>query len=243
MDVRIIAATNRAIAPGTRAPENAQGLRDDVVARLGAAPIHLPPLRDRLEDLRALAAHFLATSRVPGARFEQPAFRALCLHGWPLNVRELEKIVTTAAVLTGGAKPIALRYFPEPIAAAAALPVAAPTARRSLGGPSPTPEQLEELLRRHEGNVADVSRRTWASTAPPSGAGSRSSASARRSSAGTTETQPTSEPWDGFRTSRDGLAWAKPKLPRRGLIRTAPRRFAFTMTSLPPGSSTSWKNE
>ena len=158
MDVRIIAATNRAIAPGTHAPENAPGLRDDIVARLGASPIHLPPLRDRLEDLGALAAHFLATSRVTGARFEQPAFRALCLHGWPLNVRELEKIVTTAAVLTGGAKPIALRDLPEPIAAAAALPVAATIARRSLGGPSPTPAQLEELLRRHEGNVADVSR-------------------------------------------------------------------------------------
>jgi transcriptional regulator with PAS, ATPase and Fis domain len=158
MDVRIIAATNRTISPGARAPENAQGLRDDIVARLGAAPIHLPPLRDRLEDLGALAAHFLATSRVTGARFEQPAFRALCLHGWPLNVRELEKIVTTAAVLTGGAKPIALRDLPEPIAAAAALPVAATIARRSLGGPSPTPAQLEELLRRHEGNVADVSR-------------------------------------------------------------------------------------
>jgi transcriptional regulator with PAS, ATPase and Fis domain len=152
MDVRIVAATNRAIAPGT----GGEGLRDDIVARLGAAPIHLPPLRDRIEDLGALAAHFLAASRVAGVRFEQPAFRALCLHGWPLNVRELEKIVTTAAVLTGGAKPIALRDLPAPIAAAAALP-AAPTARKA-GGPSPTPEQLEELLRRHEGNVADVSR-------------------------------------------------------------------------------------
>jgi transcriptional regulator of acetoin/glycerol metabolism len=157
MDVRIIAATNRAIAAGTRAPENAQGLRDDILARLGAAPIHLPPLRDRLEDLGALAAHFLGASRVKGS-FEQPAFRALCLHSWPLNVRELEKIVTTAAVLTGGAKPIALRDLPGPIAAAAAQPVVAATARRSLGSPSPTPAELEELLRRHEGNVADVSR-------------------------------------------------------------------------------------
>ena len=154
MDVRIIAATNRVIAPA--GAKNAQGLRDDIVARLGAAPIHLPPLRDRLEDLGALAAHFLAAARVTGAKFEQPAFRAICLHGWPLNVRELEKIVTTAAVLTGGAKPIALRDLPDPIAAAVALP-AGPAARRPAG-PSPTPEQLEELLRRYDGNVADVSR-------------------------------------------------------------------------------------
>ena len=80
----------------------------------------------------------------------------MALHGWPLNVRELEKIVTTAAVLTGGSKPIALRDLPEPIAKAVTLP-ATPGTRRSTG-PSPTPAQLEELLRRYEGNVADVSR-------------------------------------------------------------------------------------
>ena len=153
MDVRIIAATNRTVSGGGKGP---QGLRDDIVARLGAAPIHLPPLRNRIEDLGALAAHFLGASRVGQGRFEQPAFRALALHAWPLNVRELEKIVSTAAVLTGGTQPIALRDLPEPIAKAIALP-AAPGARRSTG-PSPTPAQLEELLRRYEGNVADVSR-------------------------------------------------------------------------------------
>jgi transcriptional regulator of acetoin/glycerol metabolism len=70
-------------------------------------------------------------------------------------VRELEKIATTAAVLTGG-KPISLRDLPEPIARVLSVP-AVPGARRSTG-PSPTPAQLEELLRRYEGNVADVSR-------------------------------------------------------------------------------------
>ncbi|HMF40580.1 MAG TPA: sigma 54-interacting transcriptional regulator [Polyangia bacterium] len=150
MDVRIIAATNRTVAgPGK------SGLRDDIVARLGAAPIHLPPLRNRIEDLGALIGHFLGGVPAQGPRFEQPAFRALSIHAWPLNVRELEKIVTTAAVLTGG-KPIALRDLPEPIARVLSAPVAAGV-RRSTG-PSPTPAQLEELLRRYEGNVADVSR-------------------------------------------------------------------------------------
>src|SRR5215471_2781979 len=92
MDVRVIAATNRVAAAGGKGPA---GMRDDIVARLGAAPIHLPPLRDRIEDLGVLIAHFLRAT--PGVRFEQPAFRALSLHPWPLNVRELEKIVTTAA--------------------------------------------------------------------------------------------------------------------------------------------------
>jgi transcriptional regulator with PAS, ATPase and Fis domain len=151
MDVRILAATNRTAAAPGKGPS---GLRDDIVARLGAAPIHLPPLRNRVEDLGALAAHFLRGT--PSVKFEQPAFRALALYGWPLNVRELEKIVSTAAVLTGGDKPIALRDLPEPMARALGAPPA--TAARRPNGPSPTPAQLEELLRRYEGNVADVSR-------------------------------------------------------------------------------------
>ena len=153
MDVRIIAATNRTQGL-TGAGRGPGGQRDDNVARLGAAPFHLPPLRNRVEDLGALVAHFLRAT--PGVTFEQPAFRALCLHTWPLNVRELEKIVTTAAVLSAGAKPISLRDLPEPIARAIeSVPAAG---QRRASGPSPTPAQLEELLRRYEGNVADVSR-------------------------------------------------------------------------------------
>ena len=117
-------AHHRRDQPHRRRPgQGPRGLRDDIVARLGAAPIHLPPLRNRIEDLGALIAHFLAGVPAQGPRFEQPAFRALSLHAWPLNVRELEKIVTTAAVLTGG-KPIALRDLPEPIARVLSAPAA-----------------------------------------------------------------------------------------------------------------------
>ena len=148
IDVRIIAATNRTGSSG----KTPGGLRDDVIGRLGAAPLYLPPLRSRIEDLGALAAYFLRGSSAQA--FEQPAFRALALYPWPLNIRELQKIVSTAAVLTGGTRPISLRDLPEPIARAAA---AAPPARRAPGS-SPTPAQLEDLLRRYHGNVADVSR-------------------------------------------------------------------------------------
>jgi transcriptional regulator with PAS, ATPase and Fis domain len=152
MDVRIVAATNRTAAGPGKGPA---GMRDDIVARLGAAPIHLPPLRNRIEDLGALTAHFLGRASAT-CKFEQPAFRALALHAWPLNVRELEKIISTAAVLTGGDKSIALRDLPEPIARMLATPAAA--GARRANGPSPTPAQIEESLRRYEGNVADVSR-------------------------------------------------------------------------------------
>ena len=157
MDVRIIAATNR--TPSSSGDKDAPGLRDDMVARLGAAPIHLPALRDRVEDLGALIAYFLRAT--PGAKLDQPAFRALCLHAWPLNVRELEKIITTAAVLTGGTRPITLRDLSEPIARALEAPVPSPRPTTPVArstGPSPTSGQLEELLKRYDGNVAEVSR-------------------------------------------------------------------------------------
>jgi len=75
-------------------------------------------------------------------------------------LRELEKIVTTAAILTTAGHAIALRDLPEPIARAASAGPTAPgtAAARRVVGPSPTPEQLEELLKRYDGNVADVSR-------------------------------------------------------------------------------------
>ena len=170
IDVRVLAATNR-ISESGKTPT---GLRDDIVARLGAAPVHLPPLRDRIEDLGALASHFLRSS--PAASFDQPAFRAMARYEWPMNVRELEKIATTAAVLAGAGRPISLRDLPEPIARATAseraelTPAATATATPALdpadgraearraARPSPTAAQIEELLRRHHGNVADVSR-------------------------------------------------------------------------------------
>ena len=154
MDVRIVAATNRTAAGPGKGPS---GLRDDIVGRLGAAPIYLPPLRNRVEDLGVLTAHFLGRA-ASSVKFEQPAFRALALHGWPLNVRELEKIISTAAVLTGGDKPIALRDLPEPIARVLTAPAAVGAGVRRTSGPSPTPAQIEESLRRFDGNVADVSR-------------------------------------------------------------------------------------
>ena len=72
-------------------------------------------------------------------------------------MRELEKIVTTAAVLTGGTKPIALRDLPEPIAKAIALPGGARRAPRHRPV-ADARRSSRSSLRRYEGNVADVSR-------------------------------------------------------------------------------------
>jgi transcriptional regulator with PAS, ATPase and Fis domain len=153
MDVRVIAATNRPVAAGTDS-----GVRDDLLARLGAAPLRLPPLRDRIEDLGALIAHFAP----PGApAFELAAFRALALYRWPLNVRELEKVLAAAWAMTEGRRLVAPRDLAEALTAAPA-PSGSPAAparlpRKSPEAP-PTVEQLETLLAQHAGDVADVAR-------------------------------------------------------------------------------------
>jgi DNA-binding NtrC family response regulator len=162
LDVRVIAATNRQVGPGS-----GSGLRDDLLARLGASPFRLPPLRDRIEDLGRLVAHFAGRAGAPPT-FELGAFRALVLHGWPLNVRELEKVLLAAFALTAGARPIELRDLPEPLTAPAQAqsgappPVApgapAPRVGRKSPEPAPSAEQLETLLEQHGGRVADVSR-------------------------------------------------------------------------------------
>jgi DNA-binding NtrC family response regulator len=100
-DVRIVAATNRrpdlAVAEGR--------LREDLYYRLAVFPIELPPLRERLEDVPALAAHFLqAIGRTEGApkRFAPEAIAALARHRWPGNVRELRNAVQRAYVMAPG---------------------------------------------------------------------------------------------------------------------------------------------
>jgi DNA-binding NtrC family response regulator len=98
-DVRVIAATNRqpelAVAEGR--------LREDLMYRLNVFPIHMPPLRDRCEDVPILARHFLATiAQQEGRRkqFTPEALDALSAFRWPGNVRELRNVVQRAYVMT-----------------------------------------------------------------------------------------------------------------------------------------------
>jgi transcriptional regulator with PAS, ATPase and Fis domain len=149
VDVRVIAATNRVVAAGGES-----GVRDDLLARLGAAPLRLPPLRERIEDLGALVAHF---SPRPGAALELAAFRAMALYRWPLNVRELEKVLAAGWALTEGKRPLATRDLAEALSAPVAAAAQEPQRRKSPE-PAPTVAELEALLSRHAGDVADVAR-------------------------------------------------------------------------------------
>ena len=98
IDVRLIAATNR-----TPAQAVADGrLREDLFYRLNVFPIHVPPLRERSEDIPILANHFMDDiSRREGQlkRFSPAALERLAAYRWPGNVRELRNIVQRAYVM------------------------------------------------------------------------------------------------------------------------------------------------
>jgi len=102
VDVRIVAATHRDLEK-----EVCEGrFREDLYYRLHVVPIELPPLRDRREDVPALAVCFLDrfAGRTPHAKpvLSAEALARLARHDWPGNVRELRNVVERAAVLASG---------------------------------------------------------------------------------------------------------------------------------------------
>jgi len=97
IDVRFLAATNRALEEATRQGE----FREDLYYRLNVIPIHLPPLRERRDDIPLLVESFL--SRLPGGEeitVDQSFLRACLDYPWPGNVRELENAVERATILS-----------------------------------------------------------------------------------------------------------------------------------------------
>jgi DNA-binding NtrC family response regulator len=102
VDVRILAATNNDLLQDIRNGE----FREDLFFRLSVIPISLPPLRERVDDIRPLARHFLDKFRARRKRdvtgFSEDALRALEAYPWPGNVRELENSIERALVLADG---------------------------------------------------------------------------------------------------------------------------------------------
>ncbi|MCL4798763.1 MAG: sigma-54 dependent transcriptional regulator [Burkholderiales bacterium] len=100
-DVRIIAATNRVPREAVAAGK----LREDLFYRLNVFEIHLPPLRERLEDVPLLANHFLAELNAredASKRFSPEAVETLAGHTWPGNVRQLLNAVQRAFIMAEG---------------------------------------------------------------------------------------------------------------------------------------------
>ena len=147
MDVRILSATNARLKEEVAAGR----FREDLLFRLNTVEIHLPPLRERGEDIPRLAVHFLREHTRRYQRkivaFEPPALQALMEYSWPGNVRELDHTVERAVLMARG----------EQIQ----------TGDLGLGGRQAGPARLEDMsleeveshlikktLARYEGNVS-----------------------------------------------------------------------------------------
>ena len=99
VDVRIVAATNQDLEAAVREGR----FRQDLFHRLGQFQLRVPPLRERPEDIVALAEHFLRL-KAPGKNFSTQAITALLSHAWPGNIRELRNLVAKMAMETSGAE-------------------------------------------------------------------------------------------------------------------------------------------
>ncbi len=152
IDARVISATN--IDPHQ---EVAAGrFREDLLFRLNTIELKLPPLRERREDIPALAAHFLKRQSTRYGKqltgFDQPAMQALMDHSWPGNIRELEHTIERAVLLanSGVVRATDLALNERGTSAAQHLEgLTLNEAERAL---------IQKALARHDGNVSQAAK-------------------------------------------------------------------------------------
>jgi two-component system NtrC family response regulator len=146
-NARVIAATNRnlqeSVAAGT--------FREDLFFRLAVVVVHVPPLRDRGDDVTLLARDFLRRYAVEHGKtnltFTPDAMRAMITHRWPGNVRELQNRVQRAAIMADGKRVSASDLELESVVAA--LPVQ--TLREARDAVER--QLVTDALRRHDGSI------------------------------------------------------------------------------------------
>jgi transcriptional regulator with GAF, ATPase, and Fis domain len=152
-DVRVIAATNRALKQTVAAGR----FREDLYYRLNVFPIQVPPLREWMEDVPLLAKHFIESSirelRCPKPRLTRAAIAKLQNYGWPGNIRELRNVIERAVIISRGG----VLDFDLPVGEPA--PVPPPTAREKNDA------ELEylteaELQRRERENLLTILEKT-----------------------------------------------------------------------------------
>jgi len=112
INVRVISATHRRLEERIASGE----FREDLYYRLNVVNVHLPPLRDRGEDIPLLAKHFLSKrieeEHRPNQDFSKDAIDLLARYPWPGNVREMENIIEQAFIWSKGSDAVTPEHLP-----------------------------------------------------------------------------------------------------------------------------------
>ncbi|MBI3404833.1 MAG: sigma-54-dependent Fis family transcriptional regulator, partial [Acidobacteria bacterium] len=153
VNVRILSATNADL----NSEVSGGRFRHDLLYRLNTIEVHLPPLRDRREDVPLLASHFLATYaqryRKEIASFDAPALQALMAYGWPGNVRELDHAIERAVLLAQGnqvrAADLGLRHPTGESGGGRVEEMSLEDVERML---------IQKAMQRHDGNVSHAAK-------------------------------------------------------------------------------------
>ncbi len=158
INVRVVCATHRNL----RRLLATDRFRQDLYGRLAEAPLRLPPLRERKEDILLLARTFLARHGRPELKPSFAFMLAVLHHEWPLNVRELESCIKRAAALCEGPA-LTPELLPEQVREAMSDYGRASTESTAWSDPgdassTPSEQTLRSLLSRHGGNIAAVGR-------------------------------------------------------------------------------------
>jgi two-component system NtrC family response regulator len=157
IDVRVVAATNldieKAITEGI--------FREDLYYRLAVIPLHLPPLRQRRDDIPLLLRHFCAKHMAAQVAFDKQSLALLTVYAWPGNVRELENLVERLLIMRSG-DTITFDELPDKIRSGGGAPETAASHRGVINLPDEG-YSLEQLER--EVVVQALERNAWNQTA------------------------------------------------------------------------------
>lgn len=164
VDVRLLSATNANLKEAVSKGE----FREDLYYRLNVVNLHLPPLRERMEDIPLLAAHFIHLQNIKFGTtikgFEKDAMQMLCSFSWPGNIRQLKNVIE-ACMAMEGSDYISSETLGQVIELPQGLPLLA------QNGPILAPEVpftaalerferdlLRDLLRKHGGAVDQAAK-------------------------------------------------------------------------------------
>ncbi len=148
IDVRFISATHQDLSSLV-----AQRIfRSDLLARLKGCIVDIPTLKERAEDIGLLVGRFLKKLGLEYITFSPTAYRALLVYSWPLNIRELDRALETAAALCEGER-IDIEDLPEEIRT-----YHPPQVRTDRSSEGQREREVMRLLSAHRGNVSAVAR-------------------------------------------------------------------------------------